>query len=74
MRGFRGGPAVRNLPCNARDKGSIPGQGTKIPGGNFVQQSPTQPNKFFFFKEYMRVPLLFLQLGASSLGLGTSVG
>ena len=25
-----GGPVVRNLPCNARDAGSIPGQGTRI--------------------------------------------
>ena len=25
-----GGPLVKNLPCNARDAGSIPGQGTKI--------------------------------------------
>ena len=27
---FPGGPVVRNLPCNARDRGLIPGQGTKI--------------------------------------------
>ena len=26
-----GGPMVKNLPCNAGDMGSIPGQGTKIP-------------------------------------------
>ena len=26
-----GGPAVRNLPCNAEDTGSILGLGTKIP-------------------------------------------
>lgn len=25
-----GGPLVKNLPCNTRDAGSIPGQGTKI--------------------------------------------
>ena len=25
-----GGPLVKNLPCNARDAGSIPGRGTKI--------------------------------------------
>ena len=24
-------PVVKNLPCNARNVGSIPGQGTKIP-------------------------------------------
>ena len=28
---FPGGPWVKNLPSNARDTGSIPGQGTKIP-------------------------------------------
>ena len=31
MGGFPGGSAVKNLPCNAGDVGSIPGQGTKIP-------------------------------------------
>ena len=30
-RDFPGGPVVNNLPYNAGDKGSIPGQGTKIP-------------------------------------------
>ena len=30
-RAFPGGPVVKNLPCNARGVGSIPGQGTKIP-------------------------------------------
>ena len=28
---FPGGPVVKNLPSNARDVGSIPGWGTKIP-------------------------------------------
>ena len=28
---FPGGPVVKNLPGNAGDAGSIPGQGTKIP-------------------------------------------
>ena len=28
---FPGGPMVKNLPYNAGDMGSIPGQGTKIP-------------------------------------------
>lgn len=28
---FLGSPLVRNLPCNARDLGSIPGQATEIP-------------------------------------------
>ena len=28
---FPGGPVVKNLPCNAKDVGSIPGRGTKIP-------------------------------------------
>ena len=30
-RGFLGSPVVKTLPFNARDNGSIPGQGTKIP-------------------------------------------
>ena len=29
-RDFPGGPVVKNLPCDAGDIGSIPGQGTKI--------------------------------------------
>ena len=28
---FPGGLALKNMPCNARDVGSIPGQGTNIP-------------------------------------------
>ena len=31
MSNFPGGPVVKNLPFSARDAGSIPGQGTKIP-------------------------------------------
>ena len=27
-----GGPVVQNPACNAEDTGSVPGQGTKIPG------------------------------------------
>ena len=27
---FHGGPVVKNLPCNAGDEGSVPGQITKI--------------------------------------------
>ena len=30
FRNFRGGPVVKNLPCNAGDVGLIPGLGTKI--------------------------------------------
>ena len=29
-RDFPGSPVVKNLPCNAGDIGSIPGQGAKI--------------------------------------------
>ena len=29
--GFPGGPVVKNLPCNTRDAGSIPGLGTESP-------------------------------------------
>ena len=28
---FPGGPVVKNPPCNAGDKGSVPGWGAKIP-------------------------------------------
>ena len=28
---FPGGPVVKNPPCNARDAGSVPGWGTKMP-------------------------------------------
>ena len=28
---FSGSPEVKNLPCNAKDAGLTPGQGTKIP-------------------------------------------
>ena len=28
--GFPGGPVVKNVPCNARDMGSIPGQGRSL--------------------------------------------
>ena len=31
VRDFPGGPVVKNLPYNAGDVGSVPGQGTKIP-------------------------------------------
>ena len=29
-RDFLGGPGAKNLPCNAEDAGSVPGQGIKI--------------------------------------------
>ena len=29
--GFLGGPVVKNLPSNAGDTGTVPGQRTKIP-------------------------------------------
>ena len=31
QRAFPGGPVLKNLPSNAGDRGSTPGQGTKIP-------------------------------------------
>ena len=31
LQDFPGGPVVKNLPSNAGDAGSIPGQETKIP-------------------------------------------
>ena len=49
------GPVVKNLPSNVEDAGSIPGQGTKIPGAaELLSQSTTtktqfnQINKYFF--------------------------
>ena len=39
---FPGGPMVKNLPYNAGDTGSIPGQGTKIPHA-MGQLSPHTP-------------------------------
>ena len=37
LQGFPGGPAVRNLPANAEDKGSIPDLGrSDMPQGNEV--------------------------------------
>ena len=30
IRNFPGGPVIKNPPCNPGDKGSVPGQGTKI--------------------------------------------
>ena len=43
---FPGGPVVNNLPCNAGDTGSIPGQGTKILHANGqlrLQAAITEP-------------------------------
>ena len=43
---FPGGPVVNNLPCNAGDTVSIPGQGTKIPHANGqlrLQAAITEP-------------------------------
>ena len=36
-REFPGGPVVKNLPSNAGDVGSIPGQGIKTPHGKGKQ-------------------------------------
>lgn len=38
--GFPGDPAVKNLPCNAGDGGSIPGRRTKVPHASVEQLSP----------------------------------
>ena len=42
-RDFPGGPVVKNPSCNARDAGSIPDQGTKIPhaAGQLSQRATT---------------------------------
>ena len=42
-RDFPGGPVVKNLPSNAGDAGSIPGQETKIPHAE-EQLSPSTFN------------------------------
>ena len=42
FRDFLDGPEVKNLPGNAGDVGSIPGQGTKIPHAK-EQLSPRAP-------------------------------
>ena len=41
---FPGGPVAKNLPSNAGDAGSIPGQGTKIPHatGQISLRAPTK--------------------------------
>ena len=44
-RDFPGGPVVKNPPANARDAGSIPGRGTKIPHAVGQLSPTTQPEK-----------------------------
>ena len=44
-----GGPVVKNLPSNAGDAGSIPGQGTKVPhvaGQLSLRTATTEPSHF----------------------------
>ena len=41
FRDFPGGPAVNNLPCNAGDRSSIPGQEARIPRGSGGSTKPT---------------------------------
>ena len=51
IRDFSGSPVVKNLPSSARDMGSVPGGGTKIPhaAGKLSQwtanEEPTSHNK-----------------------------
>ena len=50
---FPGGPAVKNLPSNAEDAGSVPGQGTKIPGAaELLSQSTTTKIQFDQINKY----------------------
>ena len=48
---FPGGPVVKNLPSNARNMGSIPGRGTKVPhatgqlGLRATTRQPTRCNE-----------------------------
>ena len=46
FRDFPGGTVVKNLPCNARDMGSIPGWGAKVPhaGGKQSLSTTKSPN------------------------------
>ena len=49
IRDFPGGPVVKNLPSNAGDAGSIPGQGIKTPhskGQLSPQATTTKPTHF----------------------------
>ena len=48
-------PVVRNLPSNAEDAGSIPGQGTKIPGAaELLSQSATIKTQFNQINKYLK--------------------
>ena len=46
-----GVPVVKNPPCNARDVGSIPGQGTKIPYAMWHGQKNTKSSGVFQRRE-----------------------
>ena len=55
---FPGGPVVKNLPGHAGDKGSIPGQGTKIPHALKQLSLCTTTRKFIHLNKRSRVTQL----------------
>ena len=57
LRNFPGGPVVKNLPCNAGDVSSIPGQGTKIPHAPGQLSLSTTTRESMYCKERYLFPL-----------------
>ena len=56
MRGFPGGPMVKNSPCNAEDTSSIPGQGTKIPRDTEYLSSHTITRESLHLNKQKEIP------------------
>ena len=54
--GFPGGPMVKNLPCNAEDTSSIPGQGTKIPRTAEYLSSHTVTRESLLLNKQKEIP------------------
>ena len=56
---FPGGPMVKNLPSNARDVSSIPGQGTKIlhAAGHIEKASMPQWKAMYHNKDPVQLPV-----------------
>ena len=45
FRDFPGGPVVKNLPCKAGDRSSIPGRGARIPRGSGGSTKPMHKHR-----------------------------
>ena len=56
LRNFPGGPVVKNLPSNAGDVGSIPGQGPKIPHTTGQLSPCTTTTELVSLNERARMP------------------